>query len=118
MVTPSCWSDPTVASACAPTTVAHPTTRCTCRSRTSSPTCAREPMPRLPSAQAVLLTAADCELCEHAKKVLQRVASEHPLDIRTVSLDSTEGQELAARNPVLFAPGLLLDGKMLSYGRV
>ncbi len=73
-------------------------------------------MPHPPS--AVLLTAADCRLCEHARKILQRVSAEHPLDLSTISLDSPEGQRLATAHNVLFAPGLLLDGVMFSYGRV
>jgi glutaredoxin len=66
----------------------------------------------------VLLSAQDCELCQHAKEILRRVSIEYPLDVRTVSLDSTEGQQLAAQHGVLFAPGLLLDGETFSYGRV
>jgi hypothetical protein len=75
-------------------------------------------MPQPPSAQVVLLTATDCELCEHAKGVLQRISGEYPLQVRTIPLDSPEGQRLATRNGVLFAPGLLLNGEIFSYGRV
>jgi hypothetical protein len=67
---------------------------------------------------AVLLVARDCELCQHAKQVLQRVSVDHPLAVSIVSLDSAEGRQLAARHGVLFAPGLLLDGETFSYGRV
>lgn len=66
----------------------------------------------------VLLSARDCELCEHAKQVLLRVSVEHPMRLRVVFFESAEGQELAMRHGILFAPGLLLDGRTFSYGRV
>lgn len=75
------------------------------------------PRPRRP-VDAVLLTARDCELCQHAQQVLQRVSLDHPLEVSVVSLDSAEGQQLAARHGVLFAPGLLLNEETFSYGRV
>lgn len=67
---------------------------------------------------AVLLTARDCALCEHAKEVLERVSADHPLTLSTLALDCPAGRRLAAEHGVLFAPGLLLDGKVFSYGRV
>ena len=66
----------------------------------------------------MLLTAQDCELCEHARQVLQRVGVDHELTGSTFSLDSADGQQLAASHGILFAPGLLLDGETFSYGRL
>ncbi len=65
-----------------------------------------------------LLTQADCTLCEHAKTVLARVATDHPLAVDEVSLDSDAGRSLAAQAGVLFAPGVLVDGQPFSYGRL
>lgn len=67
---------------------------------------------------ATLLTQASCSLCEQAKDVLKRVATEHQLDISEISLDAAEGRELASRHGVLFAPGILLDNELFSYGRL
>lgn len=68
--------------------------------------------------RATVLTQPDCRLCEHACAVLARVGQEHPLTIETVSLDSQTGRELGVRHGVAFAPGVLLDGTLFSYGRL
>ena len=65
-----------------------------------------------------LLTQHDCNLCEHAKQVLTRVGRDHRLDVQEISLDTPAGKELAVRHSVLFAPGVLLDGKPFGYGRL
>ncbi len=51
-----------------------------------------------------LLTQADCTLCEHAKQVLARVGADHPLEITQAG--------------VLFAPGVLVDGRPFGHGRL
>lgn len=65
----------------------------------------------------VLLTKPDCSFCDEAQAMLDRLGSQFPLELRLVPLDSSEGQELAIRNGLLFPPGILLDGKPFSYGR-
>lgn len=65
-----------------------------------------------------LLTTTDCSLCEHAKRVLADVGRDHPLEVHEVSLRSDEGRDLAARHGVLFAPGVLLDGRTFAHGRL
>jgi glutaredoxin len=65
-----------------------------------------------------LLTQADCSLCEHAKQVLARVGEDHPLDVTEIDLASEQGRALAARAGVLFAPGVLVDGRPFGYGRL
>ncbi len=65
-----------------------------------------------------LLTQADCALCEHAKKVLARVGEDHPLEVTEIDLASQEGRALAAGAGVLFAPGVLVDGRPFGYGRL
>jgi hypothetical protein len=65
-----------------------------------------------------LLTQADCALCEHAKQVLTRVSNDHPLEVTEIDLASEHGRALAARAGVLFAPGVLVDGHPLGYGRL
>lgn len=65
-----------------------------------------------------LLTQSDCYLCEQAKAVLARLSNEFQIEVEEISLSSAPGQRLAAESGVLFAPGLLLDGKPFSFGRL
>lgn len=67
--------------------------------------------------EVLLLTQDDCAFCVQARAVLERLADEYPLAIRTRELDSPEGQELAARGGIFFAPGIFIDGEAFSYGR-
>jgi hypothetical protein len=43
---------------------------------------------------------------------------EFQLNIREVPLQSNEGRILAVQHGVVFAPGILVDGELLSYGRL
>ena len=65
-----------------------------------------------------LLTQADCALCEHAKGVLARVGEDHPLDVTEIDLATEHGRALAARAGMVFAPGVLVDGRPFGYGRL
>jgi thiol-disulfide isomerase/thioredoxin len=65
----------------------------------------------------VVLSQSDCHFCDLAEQVLQRVARDYPLAVRHIALASQEGQALAARHGVMFAPGILLAGRLFSYGR-
>jgi len=69
-------------------------------------------------AQITLLTQPSCGMCDHAKQVLHRLEQEYPMSIQELDLAGPEGQQLAARTGVMFAPGLLLDGQPFSFGRV
>ncbi len=69
-------------------------------------------------AQITLLTQPSCSMCTHAKSVLHRLKQEYRLSIQELDLTSPDGQQLASRAGVMFAPGLLLDGQMFSFGRV
>lgn len=68
--------------------------------------------------RVTLLTQSDCAMCGQAKDVLARVGADHPLEIVEIGLGTVEGQELALRHGVLFAPGVLLDGEPFGYGRL
>lgn len=65
-----------------------------------------------------LLTQANCELCDQAKTVLERIAADEPLEIRVVDLGSDDGASLAATIGLAFPPGVLLDGEAFSHGRL
>jgi hypothetical protein len=66
----------------------------------------------------ILLTQGDCALCEHAKGVLARVGADHLLEVTEIGLASVQGRALAAQAGVLFAPGVLVDGRPFGYGRL
>ena len=65
-----------------------------------------------------LLTNEDCRLCDHAKNVLERVRADYRLTITQLDLTSEQGEALAVEATVMFAPGVLFDGKPFSYGRL
>lgn len=68
--------------------------------------------------RVTLLTRAQCAFCDNAKAILNRFASEYPLMIELVDLDSPAGDQLALWGGVLFPPGIFLDGEPFSYGRL
>ena len=65
-----------------------------------------------------ILTQTDCASCVQAKEVLSRLALEYPVQVREVGLDTKDGRNLAARHGIAFAPGILIDGDLFSYGRL
>ena len=71
-----------------------------------------------PTTVVTVLTQQNCASCERAKQVLDRVATAYPLSTHEVSLDTPPGRELALKHGVMFAPGVLLDGALFSYGRL
>lgn len=70
------------------------------------------------STEITLLTQPDCGLCDHAKQVLHRVGQDYPLRVTEIDLDAEQGRNLARQAGVMFAPGVLVDGKPFSYGRL
>lgn len=68
--------------------------------------------------RVILLTKDDCDLCDQAKDVLARVAADMPLAIETLDVASDRGRVLAERSGMAFPPGVLLDGRPFSHGRL
>jgi thiol-disulfide isomerase/thioredoxin len=66
----------------------------------------------------VVLSQPYCQFCDDAQVVLARLVPRYPISVRQIALDSYEGQDLAARHGVLFAPGVLMNGRLVSYGRL
>ena len=75
-----------------------------------------------PVVTITLLTQEQCGLCDHAKALLERIqddpSSPATVHVVVVDLASADGKRLAAAAGVLFAPGVLLDGKPFSHGRL
>lgn len=67
--------------------------------------------------QVILLTAEGCAFCELAKALLDEFARDYRLVVTTLDIASPEGTRLALANRLLFPPGILLDGSLVSYGR-
>lgn len=65
-----------------------------------------------------VLSKPDCHFCEDAKATLVRLAPELDLEVDVVELGSQRGQQLAVNSGLLFPPGILIDGKPFSYGRL
>ena len=68
--------------------------------------------------RVTLVTAPHCELCEHAEDVLRRVALDYDIAVRVVADQSEEGVALLTEHFVAFPPGVLLEGRLFSYGRL
>ncbi|MDA8284860.1 MAG: thioredoxin family protein [Actinomycetota bacterium] len=65
----------------------------------------------------VILTQAHCHFCEQGEEILGRLGAEFDLSMHRVELSSPEGRSLAADAGVLFPPGIVVDGDLVSYGR-
>ena len=65
-----------------------------------------------------LLTQPACGYCDQAKEIISRLSIDFALNIREVDLETEEGRALAIQNAVMFAPGIFLNGKLFSYGRL
>ncbi len=68
--------------------------------------------------QVTLLTKTQCAFCDDAKAILTRLGAEYRLSIEILDTDTPEGAGMALRGGILFPPGLFLDGKPFSYGRL
>lgn len=65
----------------------------------------------------LILTQDNCNFCDSAKTMLDRLAHEYPLSVSTLSLESAAGQALGEKGGILFPPGIFLDGEPCCYGR-
>lgn len=73
----------------------------------------------LPGAARVeLVTSPGCHYCGHAREVLDRVATDMPLEVTEVDLDSPAGQAALTRWRVPFPPIVVVDGALFGYGRI
>lgn len=68
--------------------------------------------------RVTLLTQPDCALCDHAKEVLGRLAGVFAVEVEVVDLGSDRGRTLVEGSGMAFPPGVLLDGRPFSYGRL
>lgn len=65
-----------------------------------------------------LLTQQDCAWCHDGRRLLSDLAEEYPLVIEEVDLASDHGRLLATEHRLVFAPGLIADGRLIAHGRL
>ncbi|XAS67014.1 hypothetical protein V3C33_16330 [Micrococcaceae bacterium Sec5.7] len=65
-----------------------------------------------------LLTQPDCGPCSHGRSVLAGLAPDFALTVEEIDLHSEEGRRLAAEHGLMFAPGLIAEGKLIAHGRL
>jgi glutaredoxin len=70
------------------------------------------------AADITLLTQPDCRYCEHAKQVLARLSADYDLRVTEIDLTGEPGRRMARAVGVMFAPGVLVDGRPFSFGRL
>jgi len=72
----------------------------------------------LPIIEVLLLTQDDCKFCDEAKTLFDHLKDEFPLRVNATELSSPRGQALALEGGLLFPPGIMIDGRAFSYGRL
>ena len=69
--------------------------------------------------RATLVTTEHCELCAHARRVLQEIfGNDDLLEIEELDWNGPAGAALIRRDGVPFAPALYVEGELWGYGRL
>ncbi len=61
-------------------------------------------------ARVELITTEDCTRCEQAKDMLRK------LRIKYIAIDATKQPEILAKYPIMAAPGIAINGKLVFSG--
>jgi len=69
------------------------------------------------TSRLILITAADCHLCGHARSVAQRLAAELKTEVHELAWESPEA-DMVRRDGVPFPPALYAGNDLLGYGRI
>ncbi len=65
----------------------------------------------------MLLIRENCAFCDDAKRIIDRLGEDFPLQVSTLDLAAPESEELAMRGGLLFPPGIVIEDRPFSYGR-
>ncbi len=65
-----------------------------------------------------IVTQPACPWCEHAQEILDRLSLEYRLDVTPIPITDPDARHLAERSGMVFPPGVFLDGRLFSYGRL
>lgn len=68
--------------------------------------------------EILLVTSPGCHFCEFAWNILASLKTQYRLSVSELPLLSPQGQELAARDGILFPPGIYVNGEFFGFGRV
>ena len=69
--------------------------------------------------EVILVTQEGCNPCLRVQRLLAGLRAEiGGVVVREVTLDSTEGQELALHHNILFPPAVFVDGHLLAKGKI
>ncbi|MFB3739408.1 MAG: glutaredoxin family protein [Candidatus Velamenicoccus archaeovorus] len=66
----------------------------------------------------IVLTSPGCHLCEDALEGLAGLAADLALSVREVAMGSGEGRDLVERFRPSVPPGVIVDGRLFSSGRL
>ena len=69
------------------------------------------------SSRLTLVTATDCHLCDHARSVARRLASNLNIHVNEIAWESPEADHVR-RDGVPFPPALYAGDQLLGYGRI
>ncbi len=65
-----------------------------------------------------LVTTPDCHLCEHARRVLDRLRTEFRFEVVEIDMESARGEGLLVNDVVPFPPALYLNSRLVAFGRL
>jgi hypothetical protein len=71
-----------------------------------------------PEAEIVVVTSPGCHLCVSALAEIEELATEFPLNLRTVDIGSPEGADILRAHRPPAPPVFLVDGEFLGFGRL
>lgn len=64
-----------------------------------------------------VLTKSNCDNCVRARDILHRLSTELGFTVELIDIETATGSCLAREHGVMFAPGVLVDGRLSTYGR-
>jgi len=65
----------------------------------------------------LILDTPGCASCEYAEKLIARIQKEEKLKFTVEVKDITKHPELLQKYPILSAPGIVIDGKLIFSGK-
>lgn len=68
--------------------------------------------------QLVYVTAPNCRLCAHGRRVLEQLTDDFELSVHEIDLLSSEGRRLIAVGRVPFPPAVFVNNRLVAHGRL
>ena len=67
--------------------------------------------------KVLILDTPGCASCKYAEELIDRIEKEEKLDLKVEVKDITKHPEYLEKYPVMSAPGIVIDGKLVFTGR-